>query len=54
MVHGRPHHSGPAPSIDSLPPGEAHDCDYFRGRLIEQDLLARSIAIRVFRTESVC
>ncbi|MFP1628862.1 DUF6302 family protein [Streptomyces sp. 5K101] len=37
------------PSIAVLPPGEAYDYDYFRARLGDEELLSRSVAIRVFR-----
>ncbi|MFF7359014.1 DUF6302 family protein [Streptomyces filipinensis] len=35
--------------IDVLPPGEAYDYDYFRVRLGDDQLLACSVAVRVYR-----
>ncbi|MCG8970201.1 DUF6302 family protein [Streptomyces sp. CL12-4] len=36
------------PGITVMPPAEAYDFDYFRAR-VDAELLARSVAIRVFR-----
>lgn len=35
--------------VDVLPPGEAYDYDYFQARLGDDQLLARSVAVRVYR-----